>query len=95
MCAEIILLILRLGTPHHGSSVAKCAKMMANIVAACSPMNPARTILGVLQQDSKVLFEIMEDFVGKTTKLQLVSFFEMKMTTFGPFKKMVRDILLE
>jgi hypothetical protein len=66
--------------------------MMANIVAACSPMNPARTILGVLQQDSKVLFEIMEDFVGKTTKLQLVSFFEMKMTTFGPFKKMVRDI---
>lgn len=52
-------------------------------------MNPARTILGVLQKDSEVLFEIMEDFVGKTSKLQLVSFFEMKMTSFGFFKRMV------
>lgn len=52
-------------------------------------MNPARTILGVLQKDSEVLFEIMEDFVGKTAKLQLVSFFEMKMTSFGIFKRMV------
>lgn len=52
-------------------------------------MNPARTILGVLQKDSEVLFEIMVDFVGKTSKLQLVSFFEMKMTSFGFFKRMV------
>lgn len=56
-------------------------------------MNPARTILGVLQKDSEVLFEIMEDFVGKTSKLQLVSFFEMKMTSFGFFKRMVYKTL--
>ncbi|KAL9119010.1 MAG: hypothetical protein Q9187_004437 [Circinaria calcarea] len=77
------------GTPHNGSSIATCGKIIANIVSACSPLNPARTLFGILQKDSKVLFEITEDFVQKTTMLQLVSFFEMEMTSLGPFKKMV------
>ncbi|KAI9847786.1 MAG: hypothetical protein M1837_001679 [Sclerophora amabilis] len=81
--------IVFLGTPHNGSSIATCGKIIANIAAACSPINPAKVMFGALQKDSKVLFEITEDFVEKTSKLQLVSFFEMKTTSFGLFKKMV------
>src|SRR4051794_22774119 len=78
------------GTPHHGSSIASCAKVVANIVKACSPLSPVTSILRVLQRDSKVLFDIMEDLVGKTETLHIVSFEEMKMTTFGSIKRMVR-----
>lgn len=79
----------RLGTPHSGSSLATCGKMIANIVAACSPLNPAKTLLGVLQKDSEALYEITEDFREKAKSLQLVSFFEMEMTNFGIFRKLV------
>ena len=77
------------GTPHHGSSLATCGKMIANIVAACSPLNPAKNLLGVLQKESEVLFEIMEDFLEKAKELQLVSFFEMEATNFGIFRRLV------
>ncbi len=50
-------------------------------------------MIGALQKDSKVLLEITEDFVPKTSSLQLVSFFEMKMTNLGFFKTMVCSAL--
>ena len=53
-------------------------------------MNPAQRLLAILQKDSKVLFEIAEDFVYRAQKLQLISFFEMFETRFGLFKRMVR-----
>lgn len=77
-------------TPHNGSSIANSGKVLANIISACSPFRPARTLLGSLRKDSKVLFEITEDFVEKLPKLQIVSFFEMEMTSFGLFKRLVR-----
>lgn len=81
-----------LGTPHQGSSIAACGKVVGKIVAACSPLNPAINLFKALQKESKVLFEISEDFKHKTTKLQLISFFEMEMTSFGGiFTKMVHD----
>lgn len=58
-------------------------------MTACSPLNPAKRIIGALQKDSKVLLEITEDFVPRTSSLQLVSFFEMKMTSLGFYKTMV------
>ena len=76
-------------TPHNGSNIATCGKIIANIVTACSPLNPAKKMIGALQKDSKVLLEITEDFVPKTSNLQLVSFFEMEMTNLGFFKTMV------
>jgi hypothetical protein len=45
-------------------------------------------LLGVLQKDSRVLFELSKDFVEKTASFKLVSFFEMEMTSFVFFKKM-------
>lgn len=58
-------------------------------MTACSPLNPAKRIIGALQKDSKVLLEITEDFVPRIASLQLVSFFEMKMTNLGFYKTMV------
>ena len=80
---------MSIGTPHQGSSLATCGKVIANIVAACSPLNPAKNLLGVLQKESEALFEIMEDFLEKAKQLQLVSFFEMEATNFGVFRKLV------
>lgn len=76
-------------TPHNGSGVANSARIIANIIDGCSPYRPARGLLGTLRKDSRVLFEITEDFVEKIPKLQIVSFYEMQMTTFGPFKRLV------
>ena len=78
----------RTGTPHHGSSIATLGKVVAKIIGACSPFNPPLTFLAALQVDSEVLYEITEDFMSKTQNLQLVSFFEMKMTNFGFFKRL-------
>lgn len=58
-------------------------------MAACSPLNPAKTLLGVLQKDSEALYEITADFSEKAKSLHLVSYFEMEMTKFGIFKKLV------
>ncbi|KAL8646466.1 MAG: hypothetical protein Q9210_006126 [Variospora velana] len=81
--------VVFLATPHNGSNIATCGKIIANIVTACSPLNPAKRIIGALQKDSKVLLEITEDFVPRTSTLQLVSFFEMKMTSIGFYKTMI------
>ena len=80
------------GTPHNGSSIATCGKIIANIVAACSPLNPARGLLSSLQKDSQVLFEITEEFLEKAPELQLISFFEMEATNFVFFRKMVGEV---
>lgn len=77
-------------TPHSGSAVANNGRAIANIIQACSPFRPARGLLSSLRKDSKVLFEITEDFVEKASNLQIVSFFEMEMTSFGIFKRLVR-----
>ena len=77
-----------LATPHNGSSLANIGKIVANIASACSWMNPAKRLLGTLQKDSKALFEITQEFVYKTPKLHLVSFYEMEMTNLVLFKRM-------
>lgn len=76
-----------IGTPHNGSSLAALGKLVANIVAACSPLRPARALVATLQKDSEVLLEITEDFVKRRKTLHLVSFFEMEMTYIAPFVK--------
>jgi len=78
-----------LATPHNGSSLANIGKIVANIASACSWMNPAKRLLGTLQKDSKALFEITQEFVYKTPKLHLVSFYEMEMTNLVLFRRMV------
>lgn len=78
-----------LATPHGGSPLANIGKIVANIVSACSWMNPAKRLLGTLQKDSEALFEISQDFVHKAQKLHLVSFYEMEMTNLMLFRRMV------
>ena len=63
---------------------------MANVVAACTPLSPAKALLGTLKHESRALFEITEDFVRHTARLKIVSFYEMEMTGNGMFKRMVR-----
>ena len=43
----------------------------------------------MLRKDSHVLLELTADFIAKATQLQIVSFYEMKMTRVGLMKKMV------
>ncbi len=70
--------------------MANLGKIMADIAAACTPMAAPRMLLGTLQRDSKVLFEITADFVCKVPKLRIVSFYEMEMTSIGIFRRLVR-----
>ncbi|RAK99392.1 LipA and NB-ARC domain protein [Aspergillus ibericus CBS 121593] len=82
--------ILFLGTPHNGSNLAVMGKLMANIVSACSPLRPPRALIRDLQKDSEVLLEITEDFVKRRRTVHLVSFYELELTSIGPFiKKMI------
>ncbi|QVM13232.1 hypothetical protein D8B26_007846 [Coccidioides posadasii str. Silveira] len=81
--------IIFLATPHGGTTIADTGKIIANIIHVCSPFRPARGLLGSIRKDSKVLFEITEDFVERARTLQIVSFFEMEMTGFGIFKRLV------
>ncbi|RPB21265.1 hypothetical protein L211DRAFT_890067 [Terfezia boudieri ATCC MYA-4762] len=81
--------ILFLGTPHNGSSLASLGKVISNVLATFSPLHPARALITTLQQDSKVLFEITQDFVKVARKIHLVSFFEMEMTPIAPFIKRI------
>lgn len=74
-----------LGTPHNGSGLAGMGKLLANIVSACSPIRPPRALIGTLQRDSEVLLEITEDFVKRRKKVHLVSFYELELTSIGPF----------
>ncbi|KMP09096.1 TPR repeat [Coccidioides immitis RMSCC 2394] len=76
-------------TPRGGTTIADARKIIANITHACSPFRPARGLLGSLRKGSKVLFEVAEDFVERAGKLQIVSFFEMEMTSFGIFRRFV------
>ncbi|KAK2787871.1 hypothetical protein FQN52_007050 [Onygenales sp. PD_12] len=68
-------------------------KLLAELVdlRKTAELRPARTLLGFLRRDSKVLFEITEDFVEKVAKLNIVSFFEMEMTNFRIFKRLVNQ----
>ncbi|KAI1972184.1 hypothetical protein LOZ35_004696 [Ophidiomyces ophidiicola] len=81
--------IMFLATPHNGSALANSGNVLANIVDACTPFRPARTLLSVLRKDSKALFEITEDFIKRDLNLRIVSFFEMEMTRFGIFRLLV------
>src|SRR4051794_13623997 len=37
-----------IATPHNGSSIAACGKVIANIVTACTPMHPPGKLLSAL-----------------------------------------------
>lgn len=89
----ILLLKLGIGTPHNGSSLASLGKAISNVLATFSPLHPARALITTLQQDSKVLFEITQDFVKVARTIHLVSFFEMKMTPIAPFIKRIASVL--
>jgi len=86
-------LILGLATPHNGSSLATCGSIIARIARVLSPLNPPQDIIETLQRDSKALFDITEDFLVMASKLEIVSFYEMKMTKIGPWRKMVSQML--
>ena len=90
---HVLLLKLGIGTPHNGSSLASLGKVISNVLAAFSPLHPARALITTLQQDSKVLFEITQDFVKVARTIHLVSFFEMKMTPIAPFIKRIASAL--
>ena len=62
-------------------------KVVANILAACSPSNPTKTLVANLKKDSQVLLEITEDFLKRRNVLHLVSFYETEMTYIAPFYK--------
>ena len=78
-----------LATPHGGSSLASYGSALATITTYCSPLNPPRALLDTLRRDSQILLELTADFVAKASRLQIVSFYEMKMTRMGLMKKMV------
>ncbi|KAJ5842212.1 hypothetical protein N7534_012042 [Penicillium rubens] len=48
-------------------------------------MRPPRTLIGVLQKDSQALLEITEDFCKRRNKVKLISFYELELTSIGPF----------
>ena len=52
--------IVFLGTPHHGSGLARWAEKVAGLVGVMKETNPE--ILGVLRQDSEVLARIQDAF---------------------------------
>lgn len=79
------------GTPHSGSSLASAGALVANIVAACSSFSPAQKLLATLRKDSKVLYQISEDFISKTPRLELVSFYEMNMT--NVFRGLIKRVV--
>ncbi|KAJ5950462.1 uncharacterized protein N7479_008875 [Penicillium vulpinum] len=79
--------MLFLGTPHNGSSLAGMGKLVANILSACSPLRPPRTLIGTLQKDSEVLLEITQDFIKRRKQVHIVSFYELEFTSIGPFLK--------
>ena len=68
--------------------------MVANIVKTFTPLHPPGKLLRALGPKSTVLFEITEGFVHKTQNLQLVSFYELNMTSIGIFKKLARPSTL-
>lgn len=78
-------------TPHSGSSLAAYGSALATVAKYCSPLNPPQALLETLRKDSKALFELAADFVLKASKLQIVSFYETKMTRIGLLKKMVHQ----
>lgn len=81
--------IVFLATPHNGSSLATSGNIVAKIARVLSPLNPPQVIIETLRRDSKVLFEITEDFNVMASRLEIVSFYETKMTKIGPWRKMV------
>ncbi|TPX20904.1 hypothetical protein DIZ76_016801 [Coccidioides immitis] len=60
-------------------------KLLANIVSACSPIKTPRALIKTLQKDSGVLMEITDDFIKRRKKVHLVSFYELELTSIGPF----------
>ncbi|TGZ78640.1 TPR repeat-contain NB-ARC [Ascodesmis nigricans] len=84
--------IIFLGTPHNGSNIASLGKLIANVLAACTPLNPARVLIASLQKDAEGLFSITADFTKRRRQIHIVSFFETKMTYIPPFmKRMIVD----
>ena len=52
--------IIFLGTPHHGSGLARCAEMLAKLISLIKQTN--YEILQVLKSDSEVLARIQNSF---------------------------------
>lgn len=78
-------------TPHNGSSLAAYGSAIATVARYCSPLNPPQALLETLRKNSKALFDLRAEFVREASKLQIVSFYETKMTRIGIWKKMVRQ----
>ena len=83
-----------MGTPHRGSTYAVWAKTVSNIV---NTLTLSSSIRGDLLQDlktkSKTLQTISSQFVQRTTKLQIVSFYERQ--GLGTSTNLVRNRTLD
>ena len=80
------------GTPHRGSNLAKLGKVMASIVATCSPLKASQTILASIRKDYELLLEVAEDFVWRRKSMHVITFFETEMTHVTPFYKCVARV---
>lgn len=68
-----------MGTPHRGSTYAVWAKTVSNIVNTLTLSSPIRgDLLQDLKTKSKALQTISNQFVQRSTKLQIVSFYERR-----------------
>ncbi|EAS28259.3 uncharacterized protein CIMG_09463 [Coccidioides immitis RS] len=83
--------ILFHGTPQYGNG-AVMGKLLANIAFTCSPMKAPRALIGMLRKEPEAILEITGDFIKRRKKVHLMSFYELELTSIGPFfRKMVPD----
>jgi len=82
--ARSISAIMFLATPHRGTSLAE----LLNRVLAVSFQSP-RNFINDLNEDSRALEELNEQFRHVAPRLSIVSFYETLATAIGPKKVMV------
>jgi hypothetical protein len=77
--------IVFLGTPHHGSDLAKWGVFFSSLLALAKPSN--RAAVKLLRKDSEVLGDLQEDFhtllerrKDKGNRINVVCFFETLLT---------------
>ena len=76
--------IIFMGTPHRGSPDASYGKVLGDIANVVLHMSGSDRIIGGINtslfknlgQESKELIGIAEDFVGRASLLQIISFYE-------------------
>lgn len=78
--------VLFFGTPHRGSFVAKPAKVLGDILnIAWSFGSLSRTatktkLLRDLEQNSRTLITIGDDFTRRASSLQIITYYETEIT---------------